>query len=163
MGGNSIVSKTSSLQSIQAIICGALKVLALDQAERFDSGTYDGDKKAMESAASHLLPIMFKLVSETKEIASSTNDQPDANNKVVSPASQAQSRFAQSLTEAIAAMAKHASKDTLKNLFQKLVHQLLEEVQSEDVDCDRVCSLLSLAEALVASEVLEDANISFLY
>lgn len=69
----------------------------------------------------------------------------------------------QSLVEAIAALAGFASEPFIINLFKKLMNRLLEEVQSEKVDSERICSLLTLSQALVAGEVLDEDSISFLY
>jgi len=68
-----------------------------------------------------------------------------------------------SITDAIASLAKLAPSEFLHGLFKKLMHRLLEEVQSENGDSGRICALLSLSQALVASRVLDDSSIGFLY
>ena len=69
----------------------------------------------------------------------------------------------QSVTTAISSLARLAPDQFLLGLFKKLMHRLLEEVQSESADSERICSLLTLSQALVASKVLDESSIVFLY
>ena len=67
------------------------------------------------------------------------------------------------ITHAISALAGQAPGPFIHNMFQKLMHRLLEEIQSQTCDREKVCSLLNLSESLVVAEVLEETDISFLY
>jgi len=67
------------------------------------------------------------------------------------------------VSKAISSLAKYAPKPFVKNLFKKLMHRLLDDVQSGSESCDHVCSLISLAQALVTSRALDEDNVDFLY
>jgi ribosomal RNA-processing protein 12 len=69
----------------------------------------------------------------------------------------------QCVTEAISSLSRLAPEEFLRGLFKKLMHRLLEEIQSESGDKERICSLLTLSQALVASQVLDESSIAFLY
>jgi ribosomal RNA-processing protein 12 len=43
------------------------------------------------------------------------------------------------------------------------MHRLLEDIQSDECDDDRLCSLLTLSQAIVASKALNESSISLLY
>lgn len=122
------------------------------------------EKAAFATAAVSLLPIMFKLVSESGESSHAKSaesmelDIPADN--VVNSSSEGQK--IRSITDAIAAVAQFAPKPFLRNLFQKLMHRLLEVVQNPD-NLDKVYSLLSLSESLVAAKALDSSSVSFLY
>jgi ribosomal RNA-processing protein 12 len=160
------VSKSfCDVRSLQATICGGITVLARGQSENLAAnGTAESDRKAMEGAAVNLLPVMFKMVSESKEAGSNTSNDMDTTEKPAASGSASQDgQKTRSITDAIASLVPLAPKPFLHNLFQKLMHRLLEEAQSDSGDRGRVCSLLSLSECLVASEVFEESSISFLY
>jgi ribosomal RNA-processing protein 12 len=69
----------------------------------------------------------------------------------------------QNVSEAIASIARLAPSDFLQGMFKKVMQKLLEQVQMECGESERICSLLTLAQALVASEVLDEPSVSFLY
>jgi hypothetical protein len=116
-----------------------------------------------------LLPVMFKIVSAShqnppKEKKSSGKDDAPMDMEDDKPASNdTDGQQVQSITDAVASLARLAPKPFLHGLFKKLMHKLLEEVQSENGDSEKICSLLSLARALVASEVLDEESVAFLY
>jgi hypothetical protein len=47
-----------------------------------------------------------------------------------------------SITDAVASLARFIPKPFLHGLFKKLIHRLLEEVQSENGESEKICSLL---------------------
>lgn len=145
---------------MQPIICGGLVILAQEQFENIATGAItDADQKTMQVAATKLLPVLFKLVSESA--SNSPTNQMDVDDNSVAPG--ASSQDVQCIIDAISALARLAPEQFLHNLFQKLMHRLLEEVQSESGDKEKICSLLNLSEGIVTSEVLNESSISFLY
>jgi ribosomal RNA-processing protein 12 len=111
-----------------------------------------------------LLPTLFKLVSDahTSEPATSVVEgaEPDMDTGV--PANDKFQKL-QSVSEAIASISRLAPPDFLQGMFKKVMQKLLEQFQLESGESERICSLLTLAQALVASEVLDEASVSFLY
>jgi ribosomal RNA-processing protein 12 len=111
-----------------------------------------------------LLPTLFKLVSDshTSEPATSVagGAEPDMDTGV--PANDKFQKL-QSVSEAIASISRLAPPDFLQGMFKKVMQKLLEQFQLESGESERICSLLTLAQALVASEVLDEASVSFLY
>lgn len=70
----------------------------------------------------------------------------------------------ESVANAIAEIAKQAPRAFLQSLFRKLMQRLLEATtQAEVKETEKICTLLCLARALVASESMDEANISLLY
>ena len=122
-------------------------------------------KSALEGAAVTILPVLFKLVSDYKKVSNNTNDF-DGTGGVPSQGETSALQdgvVTRSISEAISALAQLAPKDFLHSLFQKVMHRLLEEVQSDVGDREKICSLLTLSESLVSSEALDVSSISFLY
>lgn len=68
-----------------------------------------------------------------------------------------------SLSSAITSLAKLAPPSLLQSLFTKLIHRLLEASQSNDDQSERMCSLLSLSQALYTSQCLDEESVSLLY
>jgi hypothetical protein len=154
------------LSSQQTLICSSIAAL-VDSVES-DNGGDPSDSDALNTAAVKLLPVMFKIVSAShpsppKDKKSSGKDDAtmDLDDKPASNDTDGQQ--VQSITDAVASLARLAPKPFLHGLFKKLMHRLLEEVQSENGDSEKICSLLSLARALVASEVLDEESVAFLY
>ena len=116
--------------------------------QQVETSGEDMDRAALTSTAVKLLPLLFKIVS-TRTASSSSKDDADKDSHAVS--------------SAIASLCRHAPSEFLFGLFKKLMQRLLEEIQSSTNSSEKVCALLSLAQALVASRVLDDANASFLY
>lgn len=115
-------------------------------------------KEIVESAAANLLPCMFKLVSES---SGNTNGASESMDIDCDPGMTGQQ--VAFITESISSLAKLSSQALLRSLFQKLMHRLLGEIQAETARTEKICSLLSLSESLVASKALDDSNIAFLY
>lgn len=108
-----------------------------------------------------ILPTLFRLVSETH----TSGLAPSGGKEESEPANQSSDKFQklQNVTDAIAAVSRLAPPDFLQGMFKKVMQKLLEQVKLEAGESDRICSLLTLAQALVASEVLDDSSVSFLY
>ena len=136
---------------------------------------YD-ERNALGDTAKLLLPILFKFVTETHEAASSqkSNNASDPSSMDVdekptekpSPAPNPIDSFQklQCVSDAVSALSRLAPEGYMKGLFKKLMQRLLDEVQSETCDSERICAYLTLSQALVASKVLdESSSISFLY
>jgi ribosomal RNA-processing protein 12 len=113
----------------------------------------------MEAAAVQLLPTLFKLVTtqSSNYIKDDSAMEIDRTNTVLS------ANQAQSIAVAISAIANFSPKQFLQNLFKKLITRLMEEMQAESTDGEKICSLLSLSQALVAASVLDEVDISLLY
>jgi ribosomal RNA-processing protein 12 len=128
----------------------------------------DDEFSVLGQAAVTLLPTMFKFVTETHAAVVKGQKSKDEESMNVDESNASDSAMLsyqqlQIVTEAISALARLAPRDFLYGLFKKVMHRLLEEIQSETCDHERVCALLSLSQALVSSEVLDETNISFLY
>jgi hypothetical protein len=155
------------LSSRQTLICSSIATLVDSFKEQNSGGENGGDSDALNAAAVKLIPVMFKIVSASHQsppsnkISKKENAAMDMDDKPAS--NDADGQQVQSITDAVASLAPLAPKAFLSGLFKKLMHRLLEEVQSENGDSEKICSLLSLARALVASEVLDEASVAFLY
>lgn len=135
---------------------------------------YD-ERNALGATAKALLPTLFKFVTETHEAASSNNHRANdpasmevdvtSNKKSITSLNPMDSfQKLQCVSDAISALARLAPDGYMKGLFKKLMQSLLDEVQSEACDNERICAYLTLSQALVASKVLdESSSISFLY
>ena len=135
------------------------------------------ERNALGDTAKLLLPILFKFVSDTHEAVSANKDKNNKNDTASmdvdeKPTEKASStlnpndRFQklQCVSDAVSALARLAPDGYMKGLFKKLMQRLLDEVQSETCDNERICAYLTLSQALVASKVLdESSSISFLY
>jgi len=146
-------------------------VKELDENGSLELDDSSGDVAAVGAASVKLLPVMFKFVSDThaalSDGKSDPNDEMDVEQQLpVKPSSdRALDDFQklQSVTTAISSLARLAPDEFLRGLFKKVMHRLLEEVQSESPDSERICSLLTLSQALVAAKVLDESSIVFLY
>lgn len=133
----------------------------------------DRDVDALGQASVKLLPTMFKFITDLHAAVSKGRNQKDGDSMKTGeeahsspdPTGNLMTSYQQlqDVIEALSALARHAPKDFLGGLFKKVMHRLLDEIQSENCDTEKVCSLLSLSQALVASEALDEANVSFLY
>ena len=135
------------------------------------------DVAAVAAAAVKLLPVMFKFVSDAHAAVSAAKkvstegsmdcvtEEPKLDGKAGSNNNCADDyQQLQSVTMAISSMARLAPSEFLHGLFKKLMHRLLEEVQAEHGgDRERICALLTLSQALVASKVLEEENSSIVF
>jgi ribosomal RNA-processing protein 12 len=100
---------------------------------------------------------MFKLVSDSGENTGRGQMTMDVEDSGLAGQ---QSSF---VTESISSLAKLSAQTLLRSLFQKLMHRLLGEIQEENPKTERICSLLSLAESLVAAKQMDESNLAFLY
>jgi ribosomal RNA-processing protein 12 len=170
-----------------AIICHGLTTLSKSLQRHQRQGKLDDDvEKVVNEAVVKLLPVMFKIVTTPVSPAAAAAAPPvkkggdgageemdvdgagdERQAKTKPPTSVEtvtdQGQQTQIIGEAISALCVHAPKPFLQGLFKKLMHRLLEEVQSESQNAEKMCSLLSLTQALVSSGVLEDESLSFLY
>jgi ribosomal RNA-processing protein 12 len=121
-----------------------------------------GDAKAMSEAAIKILPILFKIVTSSQSPSNENSERGDVVNIALKELSD-MGQHAQSIARAISALSRLAPGPFVQGLFKKLMHRLLEEVQRESSDGEKICSLLNLSQALVVSRVLDQASISFLY
>jgi ribosomal RNA-processing protein 12 len=118
----------------------------------------------MELATTKLLPILFKLLTESCKTSSDVSDKMDIDDESNVPRQSRQDgQQTSAVSDAISSLACLAPTSFLHGVCQKLIHRLVEEIQSEECDKEKICSYLVLSEALVVSEVLEETNISFLY
>jgi ribosomal RNA-processing protein 12 len=132
-------------------------------AEELDRGEEDSsarlDAETVRGLLERLLPSLFKLVDT---LHTGTKGTPAGDGESESGAMDVSYRV-HAVTEAIAAMARLSPAPLLNTLSSKLIQRLLEASQSEEDLSIKVCSLLTLAQALVMSETLEDSTISLLY
>lgn len=146
----------------QSIVCGGIKIFAEGEAsQREEAGITNSRKEIIESAAANLLPCMFKLVSESGGSVGGASMSMDVEDASGPPGLTGQQ--VAFITESISSLAKISSQSLLRSLFQKLMHRLLGEIQEESADAEKICSLLSLSESLVASKQMDESSIAFLY
>jgi ribosomal RNA-processing protein 12 len=136
--------------------------------DNYDNNPPDFD--GLGQASVILLPTMFKFVTDAHTDVSKSRNQKEGDAMNVEETSSASTdkstmnyQQLQDVTDAISALAPLAPNDFLLGMFKKVMHRLLEEIQSESCDNERVCSLLSLSQALVSSKVLDESNVAFLY
>jgi ribosomal RNA-processing protein 12 len=153
---------------LQTVLCHGLTTLVKSVEENggFEVESMSGEVKVLGATSVSLLPTLFKFVSDTHAAVSSSkaesmdveeNHEKDAKNPMDS------FQKLQSVSDAISSLARLAPDGFLKGLFKQLMLRLLEEAQSETGDSERICALLTLSQALVASKVLDESSISFLY
>ena len=160
-------------ETVQGIICSGLEALSLSVKERMsmDEGTLSdenqGESGAFSKASVMLLPALFKNVerlhTSTRAVGDSeATDEMDVEREV-SEMTATDANLTQQTTRAIASLAGHVPPDFLQKMFKKLMRRLLEEGQNEDADAGKLCSLLNLAQALVASGALGESSVALLY
>jgi NUC173 domain len=152
-------------QTHQTTICNGLSILvkSTQDAGSFELEETSGGARAISTATMKLLPTLFKLVSDAHTSAPQTSaveGEPDMETNV--PAND-QFQKLQTVSEAIASVSRLAPPDFLQGMFKKVMQKLLEQFQLESGESERICSLLTLAQALVTSEVLDEPSVSFLY
>lgn len=129
---------------------------------------FGDEKRAFQSAAKKVLPTLFKFVTDThatvsKERKLEVNAMDIEGRDVDSGNSGEGLQKLKCVTEAISMFARLADRGLLEGLFKTVMQRLLEEIQSDCGDRERVCALLTLSQALVASQVLSEGSLSFLY
>ncbi|KAL3791491.1 hypothetical protein HJC23_011522 [Cyclotella cryptica] len=163
-----------------SIICGGLKSLTIGIIERSlskQSPIAAQDYDVLSSSSTKILPSLFKLVenliqsptsSTSAEDAMETDDAQSSKEKQASNLQNMQ--FVESVTDAIGYLAQVCPREFLHNLFKKVVQRLLgastevaESINGKEEINLRMCSLLGLAQALVASGSLDEASLSLLF
>lgn len=127
------------------------------------------EAEVVGTVSSKLLPSLFKFVDSlhSSEKSSKQNMQIDEDQLDESSDNKIGETFTQvqALTQAIASLARVAPQALLQTLFKKVIQRLLEasqQQQQQDMS-DKICSLLSLSQALVISQSLDETSISLLY
>jgi ribosomal RNA-processing protein 12 len=141
-------------------------VKSVEENGGFELDSLSGDATVLGTTSSAILPILFKFVSDMHTSVSINKvDNMDIEEQSSKESTNPMDSFQklQSVTDAITSLARFAPEGFVKGLFKKVMQRLLEEVQSESSDNERICSLLTLSQALVASKVLDDASMSFLF
>jgi ribosomal RNA-processing protein 12 len=152
----------------QSVICNGITnlVASIDTGGGLELENASADVDALAAASAVLLPILFKFVTDAHDVATSgSHESMDVEEASAKPSdvSMESLQKVQCVTEAISALARLATNEFLRGLFKKLMHRLLEEIQSETGDKEKVCALLTLSQALVTSRVLDVSSVSFLY
>ncbi|KAL3919924.1 MAG: hypothetical protein SGILL_003511 [Bacillariaceae sp.] len=154
------------------IICDGLDVLfrgVIERKNALEELVGEDEARSVREEAETLsrmsvkiLPSLFKVVDSLHEAKAQTMDGDDmaidsVNQKVDSPRV-----FA--ATQVIASVARLAPKPQIQTLFSKLLQRILQALQSEDKEVvEKICSLLTLAQALIVSECLEESSVDLLY
>lgn len=172
------------------IICSSIKALAIGAAQRLDDADrsvqqstshattpvnqalLQGDVKVISDMSVKILPALFKMVenlaatSVSKEASASLEE----NSKISSVEQQEKMWCTNSLTEAIAELARLAPPDFLQTLFKKVMHRLILAIQQQEQDSkdtsksSGVEAYLYLSQALVSSKSLDGhSSIDILY
>jgi hypothetical protein len=112
---------------------------------------------SLQNSAMKLVPVMFKFVAEVSESdANATDDTKVPNsNTVVQQINE--------ITPAISQLTKLIPTEFRSSLLKKLVHRLLESVQTQEVHAAKLWPLLALSHSLVASTTLDDSDVNLLY
>ena len=159
----------------QTVVCGALTVLANGVSERLaeyeelvdseEGENVRAEASAVTSETSKLLPALFKLVDalHTTSPEPAKTDAGMEEGTEMTDSRRDNSDGVQVVTRAIAALARLAPKPFVQGLFKKVIQRLLEASQAEEDLSEKMCSLLSLAQALVVSECLDESSIALLY
>jgi ribosomal RNA-processing protein 12 len=149
----------------------------MERSQSKHSSVADQDYDVLSSVSTKILPSLFKLVesliqaptsSTSAEDAMETDDAQSSKEKQANNVQNMQ--FVESVTDAIGYLAQVCPRDFLHNLFKKVVQRLLvastevtESINGKEEINLRMCSLLGLAQALVASGSLDDASLSLLF
>jgi ribosomal RNA-processing protein 12 len=131
----------------------------------------------LSNVSTKILPSLFKLVenliqtpvpSASPGEAMETDDAQSVKEKQAN--NQQSMQFVESVTDAIGHLARVCPREFLQNLFKKVVQRLLvastelaESNETQEENNLRLCSLLGLAQALVASGSLDEASLSLLF
>lgn len=140
----------------------SILVKSVEQDGSFELELSSGAAQAISTSAMKILPTLFSLVSDAH---SSSTLVPSDGNDETEPSKQTNENFQklQNVTEAIASISRLAPPDFLQGMFKKVMQKLLQHFQLESGESERICSLLALAQALIASEVLDESSVAFLY
>jgi hypothetical protein len=134
------------------------------------TGGVEQDAQVLAQAATTILPSLFKLVETihgtvTKNKSNSAaQDAMDMDeDKRSRDTENVDSQRSQSVVDAIAAFARLAPKSFQQSLFQKVMQRLLVASQSDEMETEKICTLLRLSQALLILQVVDDASVSLLY
>ena len=107
---------------------------------------------------------MFKFI-DSLHSASKSHDAMDEDVELAENDFDQNQKHTQSeaASQAIASLAQGAPKTLVTAMFKKVIQRLLEASQSEEDQSGKMVALLSLSQALVASETLDEPSISLLY
>jgi ribosomal RNA-processing protein 12 len=167
----------------QPIICGGLKSLAVGITAREESSPSSDateDLEVLSNVSTKILPSLFKLVetlNESQKSNSADDMDTDADDDISSKEKQAirqrNTQLVETVTATIGQLAQICPREFLQNLFKKVVQRLLlatteagdtsVDKTSKDTQALRMCSLLGLGQALVASGSLDEDSVSLLY
>jgi ribosomal RNA-processing protein 12 len=166
------IPSNSSCASRQTTICGGLRLLCQSLSWEAAEGDYEdgSDRSVMSQVAVQILPVLFKLVSDSTSSYSSNSQQDimqietdTVDDSVISAFSSVSSEHLQCVVDTIATLARVAPQTFLQSLFKKLMYRVVDSMQSEACDSERLCPLLSLSQGLVSARVLEESEVSLLY
>jgi len=153
------------------LICKGLDVLACGVVKRVEEfqELIDGEQAAsirseaavLERLSMKILPSLFKIVDTLScKTPKSEDSAMDVEGSVVTN----EAPRIEIVAQTIASIARLAPKSHIQGLFSKLIQRMLENSQSEDEQTvEKMCSLLTLAQALVRSGCLDESSISLLY
>lgn len=116
----------------------------------------------LQETAKMLLPALFRLATDDIAIGSEMGVVEEADEMTITSTSE-NGRRMQSLSNAISSLVCVARSDFVHGMYKKLMQKLLEEMQSEDQNSERLSSFLFLAQALAATGKLNDSSIALLY
>ena len=150
-----------------SIICLGLKNLAMSVDRYSPQGEVQNETtRLLNQTSATLLPVLFKVVMATPEngsIAGPDMTDMDVDSNEKKPLPKIDSSQDPHLLHAIAALAKSSTDEYIQSLFKKLMQKLLEEIQSDPCNSYKICSYLSLCQALVASTALKANDILLMY
>lgn len=155
------------------MICKGLNTLATGVSERLlsleelsegdDAKKIHLEAKLVGSMSEKIIPSLFKLI-ETLHVSQTEDSMgDDAGESGPRSDNTEEASRVRAVTEAIASLARLASKQLVQSLFSKVLQRLLEASQADDDLSEKMCLLLTLAQALVISETLDHSSISLLY
>ena len=163
------------------MICGSLKSLAVGVSSRAESdlsAEATEDLEVLSNVSTKILPSLFKLVETLNESQkANSSDDMDTDDKSSSKEKQAMRQqnmqLVEAVTDTIGQLAQICPREFLQNLFKKVVQRLLVATTEagdntgdkalKDGQALRMCSLLGLGQALVASGSLDENSVSLLY
>ena len=145
------------------ILCGSLKTLA----QAMQRG---GDEEVLSNVSTKLLPALFKLVETMQGAATTAHSKKDDeemdgddDKKSLTEDRGPEAQRVQSVTAAIAELARVAPPLYVQSLLKKVIQRLLTAMQSEEDETEKIVTLLGLSQSLVSSESLDDDSIALLY
>lgn len=122
------------------------------------------DVETLGELSMKLLPTLFKLVDSLHDTGVSKADD-EMIVETIDSAGEKDAARVTAVTQAIASIARLTPKAQIQGLFTKVVQRMLQtsQLSGDETMVEKMCSLLALSQALVASECLEDSGVSLLY